>query len=66
MFQEVLIKYLKNKFTQVIKIYYFSDGASQQFRNKKAFANLCYRDNFYVYAEWYFLPLLTARVCVMH
>ena len=61
MFQEVLIKYWKNKFTQVSKIYYFSDGAPQQFKNKKAFANLCYRDDFDVYAEWFFLPLLTAR-----
>ena len=35
MFQEVLIKYLKNKFTQVSKNYYFCDGAPQQFKNKK-------------------------------
>ena len=41
-------------FTQVTKIYCFSDGAHQQFKNKKAFANLCYRDDFDVYAEWYF------------
>ena len=55
MFQEVLIKYLKNKFTQVTKIYYFSDEAAQQFKNKKAFANLCcHRVDFAVYAEWYF------------
>ena len=54
MFQEVLIKYLKNKFTQVTKIYYFPDGAPRQFQNKKAFANLCYRDDFDGCAEWYF------------
>ena len=54
MFQEVLIKYLKNKFTKLTKIYYSSDGAPQQFKNKKAVANLCYRDDFDVYAEWYF------------
>ena len=54
MFQEVLIKCLKNKFTQLIRIYYFFNGAPQQFKNKKAFANLCYRDDFDVYAEWYF------------
>ena len=57
MFQEVLIEYLKNKFTQVTKIYYFSDGAPQQFKNKKAFANLCcHRDYFDIYAEKYFFP----------
>ena len=53
MFQEVLIKYLKNKFTQVTKIYYFPDGAPQEFKNKKVFANLCYRDDFDVYVESY-------------
>ena len=59
------VKYLTNKLTQVTKIYYFSDRAPQQFKNKKAFANLCYRCDFDVYAEWYFLPLLTARDRVM-
>ena len=55
MFQEVLIEYLKNKFTQVTKIYCFSDRAPQQFKIKKAFANLCcHRDDFDVYAKWYF------------
>ena len=54
MFQEGLIKYLKNKFTQVTKIYYVSDEVPKQFKNKKSFANLRYRDDFDVYAKWYF------------
>ena len=40
MFQEKIIEHLKEKFTCIEKIYYFSDGALQQFKNKKNFANL--------------------------
>lgn len=55
LFQEELIKYLRQKFQNVSKIYYFTDGAPQQFKNKSAFINLCYHINdFGLKAEWHF------------
>ncbi|XP_057332044.1 uncharacterized protein LOC130671921 [Microplitis mediator] len=37
------------------KIYYFSDGAPQQFKNFKNFVNLYYhKDDFGIHAEWHF------------
>lgn len=55
MFQKELMTLLKKKFTDIKKIYYFSDGAPQQFKNKKAFANLCnHFSDFDIEAEWHF------------
>ena len=55
MFQEKIIEHLKEKFTCIEKIYYFSDGAPQQFKNKKNFANLYHhRSDFQIKAEWHF------------
>lgn len=55
MFQKELITFLRKKFTVVNKIYYFSDGAPQQFKNKYAFTNLCYHvEDFNIEAEWHF------------
>lgn len=55
MFQKKLIQYLKRRFDDVSKLYYFSDGAPQQFKNKSAFANLCHHEaDFQVKAEWHF------------
>lgn len=52
MFQEQLIFFMKQKFGQVQKIYYFSDGAPQQFKNRNAFTNLCYHmEDFHITAE---------------
>lgn len=54
-FQQELIIFLKEKFQEVIKIYYFSDGAPQQFKNKSAFTNLCHhKRDFDIDAEWHF------------
>ena len=37
------------------KVYYFSDGAASQYKNRKNFINLCHhQDNFGVPAEWHF------------
>ena len=36
-----MITFLKSKFSQIFKLYYFSDGASTQFKNRKNFINLC-------------------------
>lgn len=55
LFQEKLIEYLRKKFSVINKLFYFSDGAPQQFKNKKAFTNLCYHKNdFDINAEWHF------------
>lgn len=55
MFQNRLIELIKLKIPSVNKIYYFTDGAPQHFKNKKNFKNLClhYKD-FGINAEWHF------------
>ncbi|XP_044577453.1 uncharacterized protein LOC123260425 [Cotesia glomerata] len=55
LFQEQLIAFLKKKFAVINTIFYFSDGAPQQFKNNKAFTNLCYHyADFEINAEWHF------------
>ena len=56
LFQKSLIKFLKEKFgTLPRKIYYFSDGAASQYKNRKNFINLCFHEaDFGVPAEWHF------------
>lgn len=55
LFQEGLIKYLKAKLKDLNTIYYFSDGAAAQYKNKKNFTNLVFHyDDFAVKAEWHF------------
>ena len=50
-----LISLLKEKFPEVVKCYYFSDGAAGQYKNKKNFVNLAnHEKDFGVLAEWYF------------
>lgn len=57
MFQDRLITYLKQKFDFIDKIHYFSDGAPQQFKNKKAFINLVHHSaDFGIEARWNFFP----------
>ena len=65
MFQEVLIKYLKNKFTQVTKIYYFFDGTPQQFNNKKLLQIYVIVMILMFMQNDIFSPLLTAKDRVM-
>ena len=38
-YQKIIINYLKNNF-EPKKMYYFTDGAGQHFKNKSSFANL--------------------------
>lgn len=53
-FQRILVQYLKAHFS-VKKIYYFSDGAPQQYKNCKNFINLLYhKEDFGIDAEWHF------------
>ena len=56
LFQKSLISFLKEKFGILSrKIYYFSDGAASQYKNRKNFINLCYHEaDFGVPAEWHF------------
>ena len=42
---------------QVNKVFYFTDGSSTQYKNRKNFANLSYhKDDFSSDAEWHCLP----------
>ncbi len=55
LFQKRLIEFLKGKFQNVQRIFYFSDGAASQYKNCKNFINLCYHEqDFGVQAEWNF------------
>lgn len=56
-YHNIVIKYLKEKFDTVNKIYYFTDGAPQQYKNYKNVINLANHKNDYgVNAEWHFFP----------
>ena len=62
LFQKNLIKFLKERFFPR-KIFYFSDGAAAQYKNRKNFLNLCLHEaDFGVTAEW---QLLMVRELVM-
>lgn len=56
LFQKRVITFLKTHILPSIqKIYYFSDGSSAQYKNKKNFVNLCHHKNdFGINAEWHF------------
>ena len=56
LFQKGFIEFLKDKFaSSPLKIFYFSDGAASQYKNRKNFINLCYHiEDFSVPAEWHF------------
>ena len=53
-FQKRLLSAIKGK-VEPKKIFYFSDGAAAQYKNRKNFANLAYLEEDYrVPAEWHF------------
>ena len=56
LFQKSLVGFLKEKFGSLpVKIFYFSDGAASQYKNRKNFINLCHHaSDFGVPAEWHF------------
>lgn len=57
LFNEKMIAHLTSIFgkNNVKKIYYFSDGAGSQYKNKYNFINLAYhKKDFGVHAEWHF------------
>lgn len=54
-FQKHVTAFVKNISMNAEKIYYFSDGAPQQFKNIKNFVNLYYhKEDFRIGAEWQF------------
>lgn len=56
LFNKKLISFLKRKFNgKVTKLFYFSDGAGSQYKNKYNFVNLVnHKTDFNVDAEWHF------------
>jgi hypothetical protein len=62
LFQSKLSTFLSGKLKDLTKIYYFSDGAALQFKNRKNFINLCYHeDDFGMDAEWHFFAMLHSK-----
>ena len=55
-FQKQLISFLKSELgLHLKKIFYFSDGAASQYKNRKNFLNLClHLADFGIPAEWHF------------
>lgn len=57
LFQTKLLDFLKKKLycDQYKKIYFFSDGAAGQYKNKKNFFNICqFKKEYNIEAEWHF------------
>ena len=53
--QTILVDYLKENLPIVDKIFYFSDGCAERYKNCKNFINLCHhQQNFNMDAEWIF------------
>lgn len=54
-FQQELFDFLRNRFNVVNKIFFFSDGAGSQYKNKKNFYQLCqYKKTQNFDVEWHF------------
>ena len=52
---KIMIDYLKSTFDVIKKIFYFSDGARQQYKNFKNVINVAYhKSDFSIDAEWHF------------
>ena len=53
--QAILVRYLKEKYSNITKLHYFSDGCAGQYKNYKNFINLClHKEDFGLDAEWVF------------
>lgn len=54
-YKEELFLYLNERFPLIKKIYFFSDGAASQYKNKKNFFELCQHKKEYDFiVEWHF------------
>jgi hypothetical protein len=52
-FISCIIRLVSDVLPYLKKVYYFSDGASSQYKDCKNFLNLCYHaEEFHVAAEW--------------
>lgn len=54
LFKRKLVDYLKEKFKRIAKIFFFSDGAPMQYKNKKNFFDLCQMKMNGIETEWAF------------
>ena len=53
--QSLLVNYIKESYSHIRKMIYFSDGCGGQYKNYKNFLNLCFhKEDFGVEAEWVF------------
>jgi hypothetical protein len=56
-FQKKMLSKLKDKFPELEKIIYLSDGCAEQYKNKSNFKNVCcHEKDFNIKAEWHFFP----------
>jgi hypothetical protein len=54
-FIKMLVQFIQHKCRFVTKMYYFTDGAGSQYKNKYNFRNLCHHiEDFGIPAEWNF------------
>lgn len=54
-FQRKMIDFLKSKLGKVEAVFYFSDGAVSQYKNRKNFLNIAHHEvDFGISAEWHF------------
>jgi hypothetical protein len=57
LFETKLVTYLKQRLymSEIKKIYFFSDGAAGQYKNKKNFFNICqFKEEYHIDVEWHF------------
>jgi len=55
MVQKKVISYIQENLSHIAKIFYFSDGCAEQYKNRKNFINLCHhKQDFDIDAEWIF------------
>ena len=53
--QTILVDFLKKNYGNITKLFYFSDGYAEQYKNYKNFVNLCHHEvDFGISAEWIF------------
>ena len=45
----------------MVKIFYFSDGWAEQYKNRKNFINLCHQQDFNMNTEWIFFATSHAK-----
>ena len=60
--QTLLVEFLKQRLSNITKIYYVSDGCGGQYKNFKNFLNLCFhKEDFSIEAEWIFFAISNGK-----